>query len=143
MHALYAERGPEIAKRMRDYRRNNPEHSRNVSWLYYSTPKNRAKRLLRLAEQRARKQGITFDLSIDDIESRLRVGVCEATGIRFEMGSELSHRAHPFGPSIDRIEPKKGYTADNVRLVVFIHNVARGDWGDEYLNKYIQVMARV
>lgn len=44
-------------------------------------------------------------------------------------------RARPFAPSLDRIDARKGYTTDNVRLVAWVVNHALGDWGEEVFAK--------
>ncbi len=40
-------------------------------------------------------------------------------------------------PSVDRIDPKKGYVYSNIRIVCFSLNAAIGNWGDE---KTLEVM---
>ena len=56
-------------------------------------------------------------------------GRCELTGILFS--SRIVGVRRPFIPSVDRIEPREPYTFQNCRLVCWIVNMARGDWGDE------------
>jgi hypothetical protein len=36
----------------------------------------------------------------------------------------------PYAPSLDRIDCRKGYTKDNVRIVVYALNVMLMDWGE-------------
>ncbi len=55
---------------------------------------------------------------------------CEATGIEFESSGA-------FMKSLDRRVPEQGYVPDNVQIVVQIHNVARGAWGDYDLARYV------
>lgn len=54
---------------------------------------------------------------------------CALTGIPFYFRHSAESFQDPFGPSLDRINPKGGYTKDNVRLVVFALNVMLMDWG--------------
>ena len=60
-------------------------------------------------------------LTVEWIEQRLLQGVCEVTGIAFEMKGDR----RPFMPSIDRIDSGKGYTPDNCRVVLWIINAAK------------------
>ena len=61
--------------------------------------------------------------------------VVRSTGIRFYAEFDVTGRFHPYAPSLDRIDPKRGYTPDNVRLVVFAINTMLLDWGaDRCLN---------
>jgi hypothetical protein len=57
-------------------------------------------------------------------------GRCAVSGLEFSSAAVGAGRArHPFMPSLDQIEPGKGYTADNVRLVCVVANFAMNAWG--------------
>lgn len=56
---------------------------------------------------------------------------CSVTGLEFYKENNIDCRVSPYAPSIDRIDSKKGYTVDNVRLVVFAFNAMVLDWGDD------------
>lgn len=51
------------------------------------------------------------------------------TGIPFVIQNGRS----AYGPSIDRIDPKKGYVYTNIRIVLDIMNVAMNAFGEETL----------
>jgi hypothetical protein len=53
----------------------------------------------------------------------------------------VTGRFHPYAPSIDRINPKRGYTPDNVRLVVFAINTMLLDWGPTVLERVASAYA--
>lgn len=72
--------------------------------------------------------------------AKLEKGVCELSGIVIERVAPGDYRTHPFAPSLDRIQPSKGYTKENVRLVCFAVNRARSDWGDEVLLKIARAL---
>ena len=78
---------------------------------------------------RARNKNIPFDLDnfVDDIQKRIDHGRCELTGVAFDM----SPTRHWNSPSIDRIRPRDGYVAGNIRIVCHAINAAMGDWGEE------------
>ena len=63
----------------------------------------------------------------DWIVAKITSGVCEITGIEFDL-SKPNGRARPFSPSLDRLHSEKGYTKDNVRVVCWIYNAAKGSW---------------
>lgn len=91
---------------------------------YNKTPRGCAFRLMQNAKHRANKNKLEYSLHIFDIEKRLNKGCCEVTGIQFEF---VQNKRHPFAPSIDRIDPKKGYTPDNIQIVCWVYNAAKGD----------------
>lgn len=137
----YGRNRREIVEKRRKWRTANRPTERFNSWTYYAKPEKRALRLLRLAEYRAKKFGREIDLDVEFIEEKLRGGVCEATGIPFDFGKNMAFkRRSPFAPSIDRIDAQGGYTKDNVRVVVFIHNAACGDWGEQVVVEYAKVL---
>lgn len=64
-------------------------------------------------------------------------GRCAVSGLEFSNAAVGMGRArHPFMPSLDQIEPGKGYTAENVRFVCVAANFAMNAWG---LDTLIQV----
>ncbi len=67
------------------------------------------------------------ELSPEWILERLEVGVCEVTGMSFTYGVEARN---PWSPSLDRIDPKIGYTLANTRVVVWIYNAAKNVFTD-------------
>lgn len=82
---------------------------------------------------RSTKNKLPFDLELKDIHLELVKGVCPKTGIEFEIkkkGSDYSNRS-PFAPSIDKINPSKGYTKDNIQIVCWWYNAAKGRYTDE------------
>ena len=65
-----------------------------------------------------------------------QAGKCSLTDISFVFYvSNEDSRTHPFSPSVDRIDSRKGYTKDNVRLVIWGINLAMGEWGETIYRK--------
>lgn len=100
-----------------------------------STVPGRAGRLLYGAKWRARRLGVAFDLTRAWVVAKLEAGTCEATGRQFvfECGFRLGDfydKRNPWAPSIDRINPKGGYTQDNCRVVVWVFNEAKMGYPD-------------
>lgn len=63
-------------------------------------------------------------------------GRCALSGLHFRAEHFKDALVkYPFGPSLDRIVPKRGYVAGNVRLVCTAANFARNQWGDEALRR--------
>jgi hypothetical protein len=81
-------------------------------------------RLVTLAKYRAKLRRLPFDLDPLDIDERIQRGFCEATGIPFDL------RDRRWSPSLDRIQPKRGYVRDNVQVVVWAYNAMKQTWGD-------------
>jgi len=93
--------------------------------------KNRAKYLVAECRRRCLKRGWKFDLNnhVEEIQTRMNVGLCELTGITMNMKPT---KGRPFNaPSIDRIDPKKGYVYSNIRIICFAANAMLGDWGED------------
>lgn len=87
--------------------------------------KRRGYALVNVAKYRARARQLPFDLDPADIQRRIDLGVCELTGIAFDLTSPRSWNA----PSLDQIKAGQGYTTDNVRVVLFSLNVMANVWG--------------
>lgn len=100
-------------------------------------PKLRAQRLCACAIQRSKnskKYKYDCDLTYQWIQEKIELGKCQVTNIPFILTS--GH--HPFAPSLDRIDSSKGYTKDNIQVVVLIYNTAKR----QFLHDDVMVMAQ-
>lgn len=82
-------------------------------------------RMLERARYRTRKKSLEFGLTRESMRAlALRCkGACEVTGHKLEdVGA--------FRPSLDRIDPNRGYVPDNVRIVCLITNTAMLHYGE-------------
>jgi len=79
------------------------------------------------AKHRAIKKNLSFDLTIEWLQERY-TGYCELTGIKFQQATKGKS---PISPSIDRIDSSKGYTKDNIRIIIWALNASLGNWGIE------------
>jgi hypothetical protein len=98
---------------------------------YRHTTRGRAISLHGAAKKRAKEKGLDFDITIDWVEQRLITGVCEVTGIPFEKDDAVERVGRSFAPSLDRRDNALGYTQDNVQVVCWIYNRAKGVQGAE------------
>ena len=88
-----------------------------------------ASSLVSNARMRNRRRKAPFDLTPDWVHKRLLAGVCEASGIPFEL-TDIGAK-HPFQPSLDQISPGRGDTTNNVRVTCLIYNYAKSTFRHE------------
>ena len=124
------------------------ERSRRAERIKYRNERDsscagRALVMVNSARANSKVRGHSFPVTVDpkDIQAILEIGVCEVSGLPFDLRRGLGRRS-PFSPSLDRIDPKKGYVKGNVQVVVWCYNAARGDWGDEVLNTLVQALSK-
>jgi len=86
----------------------------------------RASRLTAAAKSRAAAKGLKFDITVEWVQRALDSGICEATGIAFDLTSKRGWNT----PSLDQIKAGGGYTMENTRVVLFGFNAACGNWGE-------------
>ena len=114
-------------------------------WNAANAVKLRAQRLHGNAQKRAKAQGWPApDFSSLWIEEKILAGVCEVTGIPFDLvgqASETTHAKNPWVPSIDRIDSAKPYTKDNVQLVVYMYNVCKAEFAHEDVVRFCRAVA--
>lgn len=70
-------------------------------------------------------------------------GFCQVTGIQLslpETGRVLDKTRSPWKPSVDRIDPTKGYIKGNVRFVAYIANIAQSNFTHEELLQFCQLV---
>ena len=100
--------------------------------VYLSDPEcaRHARALVHAARHRAKTKSLPCDLDVWSalaVQAVLERGRCQLTGLAFGKG--------PFAPTLDRIEPAKGYVPHNVRVVCRLVNAALGDWGEATLRQ--------
>lgn len=112
-------------KHVRVHKRKNPEQTSGTfkAWRL----KSRGAALVNAAKYRAAKRGIPFSLTPENIQARIRKGLCELTGIPFDLETPRAWNA----PSIDQIVPGAGYTEGNVRVVLYAVNIMANTWGPQ------------
>lgn len=91
--------------------------------------RNPAQVSLNSARQRARKQGVSFTLDKEWMESEMAKG-CALTGLPFSY-APCEGKQRPFVASIDRVKAGGNYSKKNCRVVLFCVNTAIGNWGLE------------
>ena len=84
---------------------------------------------LRRARARRSKRAGTFDLDYAYVVRLLREqnGRCAVSGVPFDLAYSGDSRVNPYQPSLDRIDPRKGYLRGNVRLTLYAVNIALND----------------
>jgi hypothetical protein len=97
------------------------------------------KLILRHASQRAQKMGLAFDLDqhVVALTKRLSAMRCEMTGLPLTQGRGTLGARKWNSPSLDRIDPAKGYAYSNIRIVCWGMNAAMGTWGEGVLRMMV------
>ena len=112
----------------------------------FATPRREAairaamSRAVDRAKDRAKKRQFGFDITHDWIMAEVlsQDMKCALTRIPFYFGDDIETRRNPYAPSIDRVDCKRGYTRDNVRIVIFAVNIMLSDWGEDVLAHVVQ-----
>lgn len=103
----------------------NPEKSKQYKekWrnIHYFDEKRIIGEMLTSAKRRANKKNIEFNLQISDIKIP---AVCPVLGIKI---FKIKNKLHDGSPSLDRIDPNKGYTKDNTHVISYRANSIKRD----------------
>lgn len=100
-------------------RKCNEQTAKTKPWL--TRRKRRpAAYLFNIAKQRCKRTGTEFSITVDEI---LVPEFCPLLGVRLDSYSE----SMDFHPSLDRIDPKKGYISGNVWVVSHRANRIKSD----------------
>lgn len=111
------------------YQRSNKPLTKKWRARYYAAAQKTAPwiYLLMTARARAKKQKIPCDLDTEWVAANW-TGHCAVCQLPFVLGTG---KRHPLSPSIDQIDPKKGYTKTNSRFVAWAVNAFKGEGTDE------------
>lgn len=82
----------------------------------------RKRDLVHAARSRAKRKALAFSLSVEDIHWPDR---CPALGITLDYGPKGRRGGELNSPSLDRVDPDKGYVPENVRVVSRLANTIK------------------
>lgn len=134
----------------RKYRENNRDavNATNNAW-YNAKPegerqeyakskyyKDLARTMLHNAKQRAKKNGIPFDLTIDDI---IITDTCPVLGVPFEWGIGNND----FSPTVDRMIPELGYVKGNIKVISNIANRIKSNATSTQVEKVLKYLLQI
>lgn len=157
----YQEKGEEIRKARREYDKQNPERareirnkSRNVNaeraraesrrWREANREHHQAlnresyyrsmqRRLFENAKKRASKQGIPFDITIDDI---IVPDVCPVFKVPFVWGEGIND----YSPSLDKIRPELGYVPGNIKVICNMANRIKSNANSDQVKQVLEYL---
>ena len=109
---------------------------------YIKTPNGRAKKMLANCFSSAKSRNIYCNIKEEDILPALENGYCELTGLPFDFKPPKGKVRNPYAPSIDRINSDKGYTKDNIRVVLWAVNAALSECSDEEMLLILRAMVK-
>ncbi len=126
-------------ERTRRWSAENPESSRKATRRWNA--QNPARKLLNQCRNSAKARGRECTITVEMIEGMLAPMTCSATGLplTWEHGGDSAR--NPWAPSIDRIDPTKGYVDSNVRVVCVLYNLARNNFPDEAVMTMARALA--
>lgn len=128
----------QVRSREKEYREKNKE-KRKEGWRNWAernkeklqerdimrrggTPESKVKYLVQVAKWRAKKRGIPFDITAEDIGAPQK---CPLLGVDLIYNNRNGH--NPNSASIDKIDPSLGYVKGNVWIVSRRANVIKSD----------------
>ena len=104
------------------------------------TFKGRGVQMLARSRTRAKESGIAHNIVLEDILPKIKTGFCELTKLPFDLKPVTKTSQNAYAPSIDRIDSLKGYTKDNVRIVLYSVNAALGQFGTDIMLPILKAM---
>lgn len=115
----------ELAAKRREYHSSDRGIIKRRKWR--TSDRGRVLSMLRSARQRAKLREIEFSLTAEDI---VIPATCPILGIPL---TTAVGRPTNNSPSLDRIDPSKGYTEDNVQVISYLANTMKSNATAEQL----------
>lgn len=123
----YIENRDKLLAKSKEWSLANPERVKERGQKYWR--ENRAGKMLTQVRKNSKDNGMVCDMTYEWFQVRLDAGVCEMSGMPFDMESKRG----PNSPSIDRIRAGAPYTRDNCRMILWSLNHALSNYGEDYV----------
>lgn len=131
--------------------KNNPEYREShlrYSKKHYESVDGRAANLFNHARRRSKQIGVEHTVTLEHIRNQIALGFCAVTKLPFDLISDKRHilarkKYNPCSPSIDRINPNKGYTNENTRVVIWWYNMAKGQLSDLEMLDFCKLVVEI
>lgn len=98
---------------------------------------NPAKEIWRSAKWRAKKLNIPFEIQVSDIQIPTH---CPILGIQLKFDNR--GQGHADSPSLDKIDPRKGYIKGNIMVISNKANTMKNGWTLEELERVVEYMRK-
>lgn len=85
-------------------------------------------------KKKCKDKGLTFDISREWLMNKFAANKCEWSGIEFNLENM------DLLPSVDRLDPTKGYTEDNCRVILHCLNAFKGQMPTEECEKIMAIV---
>lgn len=93
---------------------------------------NKNSLILKRLKERAAKRGLDFNLVAEDVNFPEK---CPVFGFALQRNQKIPKRN---SPSVDRIDPTKGYTKNNIQILSNLANVMKSDATPEELIQFAE-----
>jgi len=95
------------------------------------------------ARARAKKKGLPFDIDAAHLRS-IATDICPVLGMKLEWSTLRGHgsKLFPNSPSLDRIDPSKGYVKGNVWIISHKANTIKSNASHEELKLVTEAVGR-
>jgi hypothetical protein len=120
-------KNPDNKERRKKHSAKVYQANKSSAYYYEDRRKNPAKYLWKGAKKRAKQRGLEFNITIEDI---VVPEVCPILGIPlgFTLGEKIHKHAHTDNtPSIDRVDPTKGYIKGNIAIMSARANIIKNE----------------
>ena len=111
---------------------------------YAASHKGRATKMWHNAKRRSQNKDCEISITVDWITEKLLKGICEYTGLPFDLNPVHDFSSNPYAPSLDRINPKiKNYSPENTRVVLTCVNKTLNEYGENTILPILKAMVSV
>jgi hypothetical protein len=97
----------------------------------------KSRTLVASAKSAALRHNLDFNITYDWVRERVEVGSCEMTNIEFDLQGIEGGLRHKYAPSLDRKDRNRGYTQDNVQVVVWMYNQCKSHYSDQDVEAFL------
>jgi len=126
----YIQNKESIQKRQKEWREKTSDYRREKKKQKHR--EDPRKLMLYSARHRAKHKGLDFNIELDDI---VIPDVCPVLGMPLILYQDSQQRT---SPSLDRIDPTKGYTKGNIQVISWFANTMKQDANSSELLKFAE-----